>query len=295
MTLTSVQNRAPVAPRFLALPPPIIIIGMHRSGTSLVAGMLTNLGVFLDPAMVPPADGEKLSVPDAQLRQDGYGEAVAFRLLNERVMERAGSDWRNVDAFLKRRDQPGFRASCVRILREATFHSLQTGYLARMPENYDGAWGWKDPRTSLTLPYWLELFPQARVLHVRRDSEAVVRSLERRRRATDLSSQPTLGARLHFALRYPRLALGYVGRRLGVLPSASPPTPEERQAWLRLCRQYVEESLRYRDYGDRYLEMAFEDVIGDPPATAERLARFAAISPSDARLRQAVAFVQRDR
>jgi hypothetical protein len=288
------QHRSPVAPGFLALPPPIVIIGMHRSGTSLVAGMLTTLGVYLDPAMMPPAEGERLSVPDAQLRQDGYGEAVAFRLLNERVMARAGSDWSAVDAFLKRRDQPGFRASCVRILRAATFHSLQTGYLARMPKSA-GAWGWKDPRTSLTLPYWLELFPQARILHLRRDPEAVVNSLERRHQATELRARPTLGARVQYALWHPRAALGYVGRRLGVRPSASPPVLGERDAWLRLCQQYIAECLRYRDCGDRYLEIAFEDLIRQPAESAETLARFAGISPSAARLQQAVAFVQRDR
>jgi hypothetical protein len=31
-----------------------------------------------------------------------------------------------------------------------------------------GPWGWKDPRNSLTLPFWLQVFPGARVLIVHR-------------------------------------------------------------------------------------------------------------------------------
>jgi hypothetical protein len=41
-------------------------------------------------------------------------------------------------------------------------------------------WGWKDPRTSLTLPFWTGLFPRAKVLMVVRNPLAVYDSLRRR-------------------------------------------------------------------------------------------------------------------
>jgi hypothetical protein len=42
------------------------------------------------------------------------------------------------------------------------------------------AWGWKDPRNSITLPVWLKLFPDARVIHIVRNGVDVAESLYRR-------------------------------------------------------------------------------------------------------------------
>ncbi|MBW1793701.1 MAG: sulfotransferase [Deltaproteobacteria bacterium] len=41
-------------------------------------------------------------------------------------------------------------------------------------------WGWKDPRTTLTLPLWLKLFPKARIIHVIRNGIDSALSLWRR-------------------------------------------------------------------------------------------------------------------
>src|SRR4051794_13631081 len=43
-----------IHPGFRRLSPPVIVIGMHRSGTSLVAGMLSVLGVFIGPRLELP-------------------------------------------------------------------------------------------------------------------------------------------------------------------------------------------------------------------------------------------------
>src|SRR5262249_1038388 len=42
------------------------------------------------------------------------------------------------------------------------------------------AWGWKEPRTTLFAGRWLEIFPEARVLHVVRNPLAVAASIQRR-------------------------------------------------------------------------------------------------------------------
>ncbi len=42
------------------------------------------------------------------------------------------------------------------------------------------SWGWKDPRNTFTLPMWLKVFPNAKVIHVLRDKESVARSLMKR-------------------------------------------------------------------------------------------------------------------
>ena len=46
----------------------------------------------------------------------------------------------------------------------------------------DGAWGWKDPRNTCTLPLWIRVFPNARVINVYRDGVDVAASLVVRER-----------------------------------------------------------------------------------------------------------------
>jgi hypothetical protein len=43
--------------------------------------------------------------------------------------------------------------------------------------NLDFAWGWKDPRNTYTLPCWLDVFPDAKVLYIERHGVDVASSL----------------------------------------------------------------------------------------------------------------------
>jgi hypothetical protein len=289
------DNPASISPRFAALPPPVIVVGMHRSGTSLIAGMLAQLGLFLDPAMPPPAEGVRLVPPSDQLRSDGYGEAEAFRLLNERILDSAGAAWNEIAPFLALRDDPGFSARSLETMRRATFTSLIARFLDHAPQA-PAAWGWKDPRTSLLLPYWLRLFPEARILHVRRNAERVVESLVRRAGAAS-AGPPGMLPRLARAVHSPAAALRAVRRRLGLLSTdTGRPENGDRQAYLTLFEAYVAACEQYSSLApDRYIEIAFEQALADPGHAAERLARFAELSASPARLALAAAFVRTDR
>lgn len=51
-------------------------------------------------------------------------------------------------------------------------------------------WGWKDPRNTFTLPLWLTLFPNAKVVHIIRHGVDVAQSLRRRQiRAANSAAQ----------------------------------------------------------------------------------------------------------
>ena len=45
---------------------------------------------------------------------------------------------------------------------------------------FGATWGWKEPRTTLFAPAWLEIFPDARLLHVIRDARAAGESIRAR-------------------------------------------------------------------------------------------------------------------
>lgn len=291
------SSSAFIHPSFRALPPPVIIIGMNRSGTSLAAAMLSTLGVYMGPDLSIPVGNDAASMSRAQA---GYCEARAFYSLNEQVLYQAGAAWHKLEPLFERRNNPLFRAGSIAMLRLATFGSLRSGFLRSFSR---GAWGWKDPRNSLTLSYWLELFPQARVLHVRREPKGVVESLYRRAQKWaapaengEPASQPGTPREwmLGRALLNPGSALLAVARKLRREPAPGPADPCLDRDYCELLRQqYVEECLRYQNLGNRYMEVWYEDAQRCPERVACELAQFADVDVTPRRLAEAAALVRR--
>ena len=286
-----------VAPAFRRLPRPLIIIGMHRSGTSLVSGMLSLLGVYLDQNCPQRDAGGRVILPDEKMRREGYGEAQAFRRLNERILMTAGADWMRIEPFLKRRDERAFRKRSLLRMQTASFTSLKSGYLGCSGSGDVNAWGWKDPRNSLTLPYWLALFPNARVLHVRRDPDATVGSLVRRAAAESTgpsSPPPSLFARASRVITDPAYRARTIRKRTGFGPLTVASVPDVTIDWQSLTNLYVSECERARILGSRYMEVQYEDILREPYSCGLALAEFAQLSPSLVTLRQSADFVIRE-
>jgi hypothetical protein len=150
--------------RLLTSAAPIIIVGMHRSGTSLLAQLLEGCGVFL-----------------GRRQSRGKRESVFFRDINSRILDLMGQSWRCVahlptveelqaqgdwlTAEMRRGLERGFATDYLGI--EGTAALLRGGL----------HWGWKDPRTSLLLPLWYRLFPRAQVIQIVRDGRDAALSL----------------------------------------------------------------------------------------------------------------------
>lgn len=134
---------------------PVIVTGMHRSGTSLLANLLLKAGVDM---------GRLLLEPDAGNRR-GYFEDDDFVALHKEILADNGTSW-----FLD--NAPA--EFCVTDERAAQARRLIAIRADR------SAWGWKDPRTALLLDFWVELLPNAKFVFIFRDAEQVVDSLRRR-------------------------------------------------------------------------------------------------------------------
>jgi hypothetical protein len=151
---------------------PVLVIGMHRSGTSLVTRLLEDLGLFLGH------------------RKDPNDEAVFFQELNRWVLRQCGGAWDHphaVDALLDHArafdltaDYLGHLARSPRAVRFLGWRRFLRG---ERPGAMPQAWGWKDPRTTFTLPLWQATFPEARVVHIYRHGLDVARSLATRSQA----------------------------------------------------------------------------------------------------------------
>ena len=110
----------------------LIVLGMHRSGTSSVAGALALAGASAPRRLMPPAaDNPK-----------GFWESSAVAAFNDRLLKAGGSDWRDWRRFADQPilDDPDARASAVRLLAEE-FDSAAIVVL-------------KDPRICRLFRFW---------------------------------------------------------------------------------------------------------------------------------------------
>ena len=112
----------------------VLVLGMHRSGTSALARGLQMLGVYLGNDFLSPK-------PD---NPTGYWEDRNIFELNERLLAVFGLKWEDValidDARWDEPEVEALRAEAVEYLRsQFVSHPL---------------WGFKDPRTIRLLPFW---------------------------------------------------------------------------------------------------------------------------------------------
>lgn len=155
---------------------PFIVIGMHRSGTTLLAQLMRKLGVFM---------GAELNHHD---------ESLFFLSLNEYLFHLAHASWdypypmRFLIRTLNRNHQ--LKSSLISFLVSKVTSAHSNQHWGKKPEprtetpaledllgNIPGPWGWKDPRSSFTLPIWAEVFPMPKVIHIYRNGVDVSNSL----------------------------------------------------------------------------------------------------------------------
>lgn len=141
---------------------PIVVLGMHRSGTSVAAGLLRELGVHF-------GDESDLLPPDVLDNPDGYFEHARFVEINNALLAAMGGSWAHPPNLTGRWERSG---AVQRLLPQA---KALVATLQKQPP-----WGWKDPRTCLTLPFWLRLTPNARFLWVVRHPVEVAMSMSAR-------------------------------------------------------------------------------------------------------------------
>ncbi len=138
----------------------VVVLGMHRSGTSAVTRILNLLGLAL------------CRQEDLYTEWDnpaGHWESRSLIRMNERILRVCGGTWQRPPRL-----DPGWeKHDRVERLRGEARATFAMAY----PSD---EWVWKDPRTSLTFPFWQPLIGAAAVLLVLRDPAAVAASLEHR-------------------------------------------------------------------------------------------------------------------
>jgi hypothetical protein len=248
---------------------PLILLGMHRSGTSLMVRLLADLGIHMG----------------TWLSRDA--ESVHFQRLNRRIYRETRSRWGEVERLLSAMQSEVFVGRHAEEMRRALFQ--KHSFLDRRPvlEDFFGSelwpkiergeafpWGWKDPRTALTFPIWLQVFGQARWLHVLRNGIDVAISLHRR------SEKQRLKLR----------------NRLLPTFDYSPATLDFGYSF-RLWETYVSFVLEHKDLiaPDRYLEVRYEELLAEPQVQLARVLAFMGHSVEEEALGAAARRIDRSR
>jgi GT2 family glycosyltransferase len=148
----------PHRPLDLARPPSgqIVVLGMHRSGTSSVAGLLARMGVAVGP------EHDLLVGPD---NPKGHYESGRLHMACVRRLAAAGGDWRSPPSIVPPAAVDAFRREVGALIDEFDAHR---------------PWLLKEPRLCLVAHELLPLLTRPLFVHVVRDPLAVAASLAAR-------------------------------------------------------------------------------------------------------------------
>lgn len=138
------------------LPDPVLIVGMHNSGTSILAEIIHEAGVFMCPDI-------------------GHFESSYFsHFLNDDLVLGSIDRWAQLPLPTEEAIAEKFSN-----LDELTTNGWLSTYIKA---GYDGSspWGIKDPRLCLMLTEYHRLFPESKVVYIHRDSRDVAASLTQR-------------------------------------------------------------------------------------------------------------------
>jgi len=133
----------------------VLVVGMHRSGTSAVAGWLHTHGVNMGDNMLESHNSNA----------KGHFENVDLIQFHKKIAKEAGiHDWKSAD-------------------HNITWNAEQIANAKQLILNRDQKhvqWGWKDPRLCLFLDDWLSQLKSATIIVVYRNARDVALSLQKR-------------------------------------------------------------------------------------------------------------------
>lgn len=221
----------------------LLILGMHRSGTSLVTQWLFRCGLNVGTHLLPADIGNK----------EGHFEDEEFLSLHRQ--------------WLTTRKLPdtGLIANDLSPLQAEEVQQLRTLLSEKTAGNEQ--WGWKEPRTCLWLPVYKELLPDAYSLIVVRNFNDTVNSLVMREYRTEEAAHQ----------RKVQGKKGLSKFKWKYLKSKRPKTFFKRYAeeYLKVWVHYYEKIVAYCNDlpAEKYLLVSYEDLLSNDATVLETLVR----------------------
>ncbi len=173
---------------------PLIVLGMHRSGTSLLAGTIQASGVFLGEA-------KSLMPAQAEINAKGFWEHESIVAIHDEILTTLGSHWSHIASL----PEGWHKDSRIEPYRQALIDIIKKEFSG------SGLWGLKDPRMCRLLPLWLSIFKELnttpKFIIISRHPYEVAASLTKRDK--DLTWQYSLFLWLKYVLEAEEHSSGY--------------------------------------------------------------------------------------
>jgi hypothetical protein len=134
----------------------LMVVGMHRSGTSLITNWLYNCGLQLGEHLLEANTGNV----------EGHFEDVEFLRMHEEI--------------LTSNDFPSSGYVYDKEIDISVYQLEKLKSVIKIKNRRYKQWGWKEPRTCLFLQLYRELLPNSKYLVIFRDYPSVVNSLLKR-------------------------------------------------------------------------------------------------------------------
>lgn len=176
----------------------VVVLGMHRSGTSAITRGLQTMGINLGDRLEPAAEN---------INEKGYWEDVDLVLFNEEMLDTLKRRWDSLEPISPIEAtllfDKGFLSRAIELLRRKVHgHSF---------------FGFKDPRTSKLLPFWQQVFEAGgfEVFYILavRNPLSIVKSLARRDQFDPIKSYllwiDHVTTSLRVAIEHPLIAVDY--------------------------------------------------------------------------------------
>lgn len=116
----------------------VVVLGMHRSGTSVMARALQSLGVELGDNLIPGIKGDN---------DKGFWEDADINQFNDTLLDTLSSAWSRLSAV---------KANKLR--HEMTLEKETATALLEKKLTSNKLFGFKDPRFTILLPFWQSIF-----------------------------------------------------------------------------------------------------------------------------------------
>lgn len=209
-------------------------------------------------------------------KKTGTHEALFFQQLNKWLLRQSGTDMENPSLISWLLGDQEVRALAVDLIKHTMRSPRAISYLGlkrylryRSPADLDIAWGWKDPRSTFTLPVWLDIFPESKVIHMYRHGVDVASSLRTRRRK--------ILARMKS--NYAKFRAWYLAYLMfKVLPGKGKLVdlrPASLEGGFSLWEEYVREAKSHvRTLQGKVMEIKYEDFLEHPDDSLRGLSDF---------------------
>lgn len=231
----------------------------------MMTGMLRQLGLFIGA------------------NKDNNDEANFFQRMNDWVLKQAGGSWDNPEmiddllANLTMRELVlDYLCFSLHSPRQLFFLDWRNYLQGQRIASMMTPWGWKDPRNTYTLPLWLDIFPEAKVIHIYRNGIDVAESLRVRWQKDLEHAQKVYRRQKSLFAVLPKFRTFPLSVRCSDLEQG-----------FKLWEKHLQRAqMHVKALGDRAIEVKYEDFLASPLEHLRTLAAFSGLSTDETRLRE---------